>query len=124
VAYVGRKLARLAGHVVALDDDTRAAHAMLAGLSNVTIVAGALNAGCANEAPYDVIMIEGAAEVVPEKLLHQLKDGGRLLAVVGVMPMGKATIYRRSGGHITAQPLFDATAPALPGFAKLPAFVF
>jgi protein-L-isoaspartate(D-aspartate) O-methyltransferase len=122
--YSTAVLARLAGHVVALDEDTQAAQAMLAGLPNVTVVAGALNAGWPKEAPYDVIMIEGAAEVVPEKLLDQLKDGGRLLAVVGVVPMGKATIYQRSGGHITAQPLFDAAAPALPGFAKPPAFVF
>jgi protein-L-isoaspartate(D-aspartate) O-methyltransferase len=97
---------------------------MLAGVSNVSIVSGPVVAGCDKEAPYDVIMIEGAAEVVPEALFRQLKDGGRLLAVVGRAPMGKATIYQVSGGHPTAQPLFDAAAPALPGFAKPAEFVF
>jgi protein-L-isoaspartate(D-aspartate) O-methyltransferase len=122
--YSAAVLARLAGHVVTLDDDTQAAQAMLVGATNVSVVSGALNAGWEKEAPYDVIMMEGAVEVVPGTLFSQLRDGGRLLAVVGAMPMGKATIYRASGGHVTAQPLFDAAAPALPGFAKPPAFVF
>jgi protein-L-isoaspartate(D-aspartate) O-methyltransferase len=121
--YSAAVLARLAGRVVALDDDD-AAPALLAGIPNVTVVTGALNAGWEQDARYDVIMIEGAAEVVPQALFGQLKDGGRLLAVVGAMPMGKATIYRVCGGHVSAHELFDAAAPALPGFAKPPAFVF
>ena len=120
--YSAAVLARLAGHVTALDEKTE--QAMLAGMPNVTVVAGALNAGWEKDAPYDVIIIEGAVEVVPQALFGQLKEGGRLLAVVGAVPMGKATIYRASGGHVTAQPLFDAAASALPGFAKPPAFVF
>src|ERR1041384_3797694 len=80
--------------------------------------------GWAQRAPYDVIVLEGAADVVPDSLLSQLKDGGRLVAVVGIGPMGKATLYRRAGGHATAQPVFDAAAPPLPGFIKPAAFVF
>jgi protein-L-isoaspartate(D-aspartate) O-methyltransferase len=121
--YSAAVLARLARHVVALDEDTSAAQ-MLAGVANVTVAAGALAAGWEKAAPYHVIMVEGSAEVVPAKLFGQLKEGGRLLAVVGAMPMGKATIYRMSAGHVSAHELFDAAAPALPGFAKPPAFVF
>lgn len=120
--YSSAVMARLAGHVVALDENT--GQTMLAGLPNVTVVTGPLNAGWEKDAPYDVIMVEGAAEVVPQALLSQLKEGGRLLAVVGAAPMGKATIYQLSNGHVTAQPLFDAAAPPLPGFARPPAFVF
>ena len=83
-----------------------------------------LAAGWPRGAPYDVIVLEGASEVVPDSLLAQLNDGGRLVAVIGGGPMGKATIYRRAGAHATAQPLFDAAAPLLPGFVKPPAFVF
>jgi protein-L-isoaspartate(D-aspartate) O-methyltransferase len=97
---------------------------MLGGLSNVSVAAGPLAQGWAKAAPYDVIMVEGAGEIVPEALLGQLKEGGRLLAVLGSMPMGKATIYQLSQGHLTAQPLFDAAAPALAGFAKPAEFVF
>lgn len=122
--YSTAVLARLAGHVVALEEDTEAARMMLAGVANVSLVAGPLAAGCETEAPYDVIMVEGAGEFVPRGLFRQLKEGGRLLAVVGGAPLGKAMIYRVSEGHVTAQPLFDAVATALPGFAKPPEFVF
>lgn len=120
--YSSAVMAHLAGHVVALDENT--GQTMLAGVPNVTVVTGPLNAGWEEGAPYDVIMVEGAVEVVPQALFSQLKAGGRLLAVVGAAPMGKATICQLSNGHVTAQPLFDAAAPPLPGFARPPAFVF
>ena len=63
-------------------------------------------------------------EVVPEALLAQLRDGGRLVAVLGSGPMGRATLYRKAAGRATALPLFDAAAPLLPGFVKPPEFVF
>jgi protein-L-isoaspartate(D-aspartate) O-methyltransferase len=127
--YSAAVLARLAAAVVALEEDTalaRTAGETLAasGVSNVSVVSGPLHAGFAQDAPYDVIVIEGASEVVPAALLAQLKDGGRLVAVIGSGPMGKATIYRAAGGGATGQTLFDASAPLLPGFAKPAAFVF
>lgn len=126
--YSAGVLAKLAGDVVALEDAAlaRGAGETLAqiGAKNLSVVSGALAAGWAERAPYDVIVLEGAAEVVPDSLLSQLKDGGRLVAVVGFGPMGKATLYRRTGGHATAQPVFDAAAPPLPGFIKPAAFVF
>jgi protein-L-isoaspartate(D-aspartate) O-methyltransferase len=127
--YSAAVLARLAGAVVALEEDTalaRTASETLAasGVSNVSVASGPLHAGFAQDAPYDVIVMEGASEVVPAALLSQLKDGGRLVAVIGSGPMGKATIYRAAGGGATGQTLFDASAPLLPGFAKPAAFVF
>ena len=127
--YSAAVLSRLAGSVVALEEEialARSAGESLArtGAQNLSVVSGPLNAGWPKGAPYDVILVEGAAEVVPDALLSQLKDGGRLLAVVGRAPMGKAMIYRMASGHATAQPLFDAAAPLLPGFAKPAAFVF
>jgi protein-L-isoaspartate(D-aspartate) O-methyltransferase len=122
--YSTAVLARLGGRITALEEDTAAAQAALGGIANVSLVRGKLAGGWEQGAPYDVIMLEGACEVVPEALLRQLADGGRLLAVVGAMPMGKATIYTASGGRTTAQPLFDAAAAALPGFARPREFVF
>jgi protein-L-isoaspartate(D-aspartate) O-methyltransferase len=122
-------LAKLAGSVVALEEDpalARDAGDALAelGVTNVTVATGPLTAGWQQGAPYDAILLEGASEVVPEALIAQLKDGGRLLAVIGHAPMGKATLYRKAGAHVTAVTLFDAAAPLLPGFARPAAFVF
>jgi protein-L-isoaspartate(D-aspartate) O-methyltransferase len=125
--YSSAVLAKLAASVIALEQDAalaRSAAEMAAQTGNVTVVSGPLSDGAPHQAPYDAIVLEGASEVVPDSLLAQLRDGGRLVAVVGIAPMSRATIYRMSGGRATAQPLFDAAAPLLPGFVKPAAFVF
>ena len=125
--YSSAVLAALAASVVALEEDAAlAAQAKraLSGAGNTTVVTGALTAGWQQGAPYDVIVLQGATEVPPESLLGQLREGGRLVGVSGSGPAGKATIWRMGGGRATSQPLFDAAAPLLPGFAKRPEFVF
>ncbi len=127
--YSSAVLARLADAVVGLEEDAalaRTANETLSAVDapNVAVVSGPLAAGWPSQGPYDVILLNGAVEVIPEALLGQLKEGGRLVAVVGTRPMAKATLYRSDSGRVSAQPLFDAAAPALPGFAKPPAFVF
>jgi len=126
--YSAAVLAKLAGTIVALEEDPALARAAAENLgalgARVAVASGPLNAGWQADAPYDAILVEGASEVRPDRLLAQLKDGGRLVAVIGSAPLGKATLYRKVSGQITALPLFDAAAPLLPGFAKTPAFVF
>jgi protein-L-isoaspartate(D-aspartate) O-methyltransferase len=126
--YSSAVLSRIVRSVVALEEEplAGAARAALAesGADNVTVTAGPLTDGCPTQAPFDVILVNGATEVVPQTLLGQLKDGGRLLCVLRRGPAGKATIYRSVGGHISAHTLFDAAAPVLPGFAKPAEFVF
>ena len=98
--YAAAVLARVAGHVVAIEQDTalaQRARTALAALPNVTVVSGPLTEGWTQSGPYDAILIEGATEVVPETLLRQLKDGGRLVCVLGSGPGAKAMLYRRSG---------------------------
>jgi protein-L-isoaspartate(D-aspartate) O-methyltransferase len=127
--YSAAVLSRLAGWVVALEEDAKLAalaKATLAdlGAANVSVRTGPLAEGAANRAPFDVILLNGSTDVVPGALIRQLKDGGRLVCVRGGPPMGKATIYRSVSGHVTGQPIFDAVAPPLPGFSKPPEFVF
>jgi protein-L-isoaspartate(D-aspartate) O-methyltransferase len=127
--YSTALLARLARNVVALEEDTSLArHARenlaAAGVVNAEVVSGALPDGWQAGAPYDVIFVNGAAEVVPDRLLRQLAEGGRLVGVVGRAPASKAVLYLASGGQASALPIFDAAAPPLPGFAEPPAFVF
>ncbi len=125
--YAAAVLARIAGEVLALEQDAalaEAARAALSALPNVGVAAGPLNDGWPQAAPYDAILLEGTTEVAPEKLLQQLKDGGRLVCVLGAGPGAKAMLYQRSGGDFGDRPLFDAAAPVLPGFVKPPEFAF
>ena len=127
--YSSAVLARLAHSVVALEGDSalaRLADENLAavGANNATLVIGPLTQGWPAKAPYDVIFVNGAVEVVPDALRAQLEDGGRLVAVVGRAPMGRAMLYRAVAGGVSGWPIFDAAAPLLPGFAAPPAFVF
>jgi protein-L-isoaspartate(D-aspartate) O-methyltransferase len=120
-------LARLAGSVTALEQDgtlVRHARENLADEKNVTVVSGPLVDGAAGQGPYDVILLGGAIEVDPVSLFRQLKDGGRLVTVMGRSPNGRATLYRRDGADISGRPIFNAAAPTLPGFAAVPTFVF
>jgi protein-L-isoaspartate(D-aspartate) O-methyltransferase len=125
--YAAAVLARVAGEVVALEQDpalARSATEALRAIPNVSVVSGELAAGWPQKAPYDLILLEGATEVVPQALLRQLEDNGRLLCVLGKGPGAKAMLYRRSGEDIGERPIFDATAAVLPGFVKPPAFAF
>lgn len=125
--YSSALLARLVGSVVALEEEpelAKLATASLAQEPNVTVVTGPLSAGWSRSAPYDAILMGGTVETEPLELCRQLKDGGRLVCVLGPAPSGKAMMYRRNGSDISARPIFDASAAALPGFGKTPAFVF
>lgn len=125
--YSSAVLAELAGSVVALEEDralAQAAERALAGRANVKVASGALSAGWAAGAPYDAIVMQGATEVVPETLLRQLKDGGRLVCILGAAPQRKAMLYRNTDGDMSGRPMFDAAAPVLPGFQRTQSFVF
>jgi protein-L-isoaspartate(D-aspartate) O-methyltransferase len=125
--YGAAVLARVAGEVVALEQDATfaaVARAALSAMPNVSVVGGPLTAGWPDAAPYDVILLDGATEIEPLAFRDQLKDGGRLVCVLGSGPGSKAMLYRRSGSEVGGRPIFDATASVLPGFAKRPEFAF
>ena len=127
--YSAAVLAHMGAVVVALEEDAdlaRRAEAALAGAGagQVTVVRGPLTDGWSAAAPYDLILLDGAIEVVPDALGRQLKPSGRLAAVSGRGPAAKAKIYRPIEGHLVGRPIFDAAAALLPGFATPPAFVF
>lgn len=125
--YGAAVLALLARSVVALEVDpvlATAARAALAGRANVSVAEEALAGGFAAAAPYDVILLNGAVETFPVELGRQLAEGGRLLLVEGRGNAACAMIYRKSGGELSAQALFNAAVPVLPGFERVPAFAF
>lgn len=127
--YSSAILARIAGFVVALESDAGLAgeaRERLAGLGydNVSVIEGPLEAGHAQQAPYDVIVVEGAVEEAPQALIGQLKDGGRLVAVVGEGNSARATLWIREDGLVSSRPVFNAAVPPLEAFRRAPAFQF
>jgi len=125
--YGAALLGRIAGDVVALEQDTglaKTAGDSLLSQPNVSVVTGTLAEGWAQNAPYDVLVLEGATEIVPHALCQQLKNGGRLVCVLGASPGSKAMLYTRSSGEVGGRPVFDATAALLPGSAETPVFAF
>ncbi len=127
--YSSAVLARLAATVVALEEDAALARQARESLQaieavQVEVVVGPLSEGWAAGGPYDVILLNGAAEILPDALGRQLKPGGRLVGVYGRPPATKGTISHMIEGHLVARPVFDAAAKLLPGFIAPPAFVF
>ena len=94
-----------------------------AGADNAAVVAGDLAAGSAKHGPYDVIIIEGAVETVPEAILAQLKEGGRIAALFMENALGTVRIGHKIDGELSWRYAFNAAAPLLPGFAAAKGFV-
>jgi protein-L-isoaspartate(D-aspartate) O-methyltransferase len=127
--YASAVLSLLAGSVVALEsDEALAAQAgeTLAelGYDNVAVVAGKLEEGYGAEAPYDVIFVNGAVEVLPEALFGQLRDGGRMVAVEGYGNASQARLFVKERGTASEIRAFNTAVKPLPGFRKAAEFVF
>ncbi|MEH3108209.1 MAG: protein-L-isoaspartate O-methyltransferase [Sphingomonas fennica] len=125
--YAAAVLAEIGATVTALEEEADlVAIAAAAGLPrSVTLVTGPLAAGWPAAAPYDLIVIDGAVERVPQTLVDQLAEGGRLAAPIGVGGgIARLSIGRKAGGAFGMVPFGDAGAPVLPGFAEPPAFRF
>jgi len=127
--YAAAVAARLTGKIVATEGNAALAakgRDVLSrlGLQNVAVKVAEAAAGDSAGAPYDVIILNGATEVVPGGLCGQLRDGGRLLGVFAATRPPRATIMTRSHGDLGHRTLFDASAPVLPGLERVPTFVF
>jgi protein-L-isoaspartate(D-aspartate) O-methyltransferase len=124
-------VSRLAGAVVGLESDASLADAASRTLTelhvdNAAIVTGDLAQGYPQEGPYDAILLGGSVPEVPAPLLSQLRDGGRLVAILAEngAGAGKATLFENFAGDISRRPVFDAGAARLPGFDRAPSFAF
>lgn len=127
--YAAAVISKVASSVVAVESDEDLADRATAvlsekGFDNVAVVKGALESGYASEAPYDVIFLNGAVEVIPEALFEQLRDGGRLVAVVGYGNASSAFLFVREGASVSKRFAFNTSVRPLPGFRKAEEFVF
>lgn len=125
--YSTAVLAKIVKRVVALEcSETLAARARAAlkaaGAANAEVFVGEFTDGYPVHGPYDAILVNGKIMDAPPQLLNQLKDGGRLIGIMDVNGVGKAMEWRRYQMSFDRRPLFDAEAPLLPGFERVPEF--
>ena len=130
--YAAAVLSRLCETVVGVESDRALAGRAAAtltdlGIDNALIVDGPASAGYPKQAPYDVILFDGAVPDFPESVAAQCAEGGRM---VGVLTggfgagMGRATVGTKFGGIVSKRPVFDAGVPVLPEFAAASVFSF
>lgn len=129
--YAVAVAARMAQAAIGVEADEtllRSSEAALAqaGVDNAAVLAGEPAAGDTKHGPFDVILVNGGAEAVPDALLGQLRDGGRLVAIVqdAEAGVGACITYYRRGDALSQRRMFDATAPMLDGFGKPRGFEF
>jgi protein-L-isoaspartate(D-aspartate) O-methyltransferase len=127
--YSTAVLAKVAATVVAVEevaDFAREANRLLSELAdNAAVIEGRLADGCPRQGPYDAILIEGAVEEIPDAIVAQLAERGRLVCIVaGPGGLGKGTVVTRHGTSINRRAVFDAGTPVLPGFQRRPTFAF
>ncbi|MCP5087583.1 MAG: protein-L-isoaspartate O-methyltransferase [Rhodobacteraceae bacterium] len=129
LGYSSAVIAHMAEAVIAVEENADMAEEATGllsgnGVDNVAVVAAPLAQGAPIHGPYDVIILEGSAEQVPDSIFTQLKDGGRIAAIRTEGAMGQCQIGHKNGTKIDWRPAFSAAAPLLSGFEKSPAFCF
>jgi protein-L-isoaspartate(D-aspartate) O-methyltransferase len=124
--YSAAVLARVAASVVAVEQDPALvdfAREALAG-TEVELVEGPLAEGHEAGAPYDLILIDGAVEAVPDAIVDQLAEGGRLAAAILDRGVTRLGVGRKASGAFGLTIFTDAAAAILPGFARPRSFSF
>lgn len=126
--YSSAVIAEMAEAVVAVDDADRlnGAQESLGQINadNVVLHEGSPAEGAAEHGPYDAIVVEGGVEQLPDAILDQLKDGGRIACLFVEGPLGTVRIGYKIDGKMSWRFAFNASAPVMPGFEKHRAFTF
>ncbi len=127
--YSTAVIAKLCSSVVAVEEDEALAeHAseklVAEDVMNAAVVTGKLTEGYPQEGPYDAIFINGAIDEVPAAFQDQLKEGGRLVCVIGLGNAATAQLLVREGERLSHRKAFNCAVEPLPGFQKEAGFVF
>lgn len=129
LGYSSAVIAHMAEAVIGVESDETLAEeagALLAanGIDNAVVVQAPLNEGAPKHGPYDVVFTEGAIEQIPDSILEQINEGGRIVTVLAKGTQSDCQIGYKRGNKIDWRRAFAASAPVLDGFAKTPEFSF
>ncbi len=127
LGYSTAVLAAMCDFVVAVEDDESLASAAqetltAQGVDNAAVMTGPLVEGSAKSGPYDIITVQGAVADVPDALLEQLREGGRIACIFAEGALGVVRIGHKIDGRVNWRFAFNAGAPVLSGFGKQAAF--
>ena len=109
-------------NTVAVESDPTLAAA--AREQGITVVEGPLEAGHKRGGPYDLLLIDGAVEFVPDELIAQLKEGGRFGGALIEDGVTRLIVGRKAAGSFGSYSISDSAVPALPGFRRPQTFTF
>jgi protein-L-isoaspartate(D-aspartate) O-methyltransferase len=84
-------------------------------ISNVAILVGDGTIGWSRYAPYDAILVAAGGPEIPQPLMEQLADGGRMLVPVGAREMQRLVLVRRHGDRFEQEEVLDCTFVPLLG---------
>ncbi|GAA0866716.1 methyltransferase domain-containing protein [Sphingopyxis soli] len=124
--YTAALLAKLGAEVHAVEEraDLIEAARAAAGDSAIAWTQGPLAAGAPNAAPFDRIVIEGAVETLPDALVAQLAEGGRIVAARRDGSVTRLVQGVKAGGAVALRAFADMDVAPLPGFAAPKGFRF
>lgn len=121
--YLSSIVGKLAGSVIAIDDNpnlTEIAEKNIkdAEILNVSFHNGPLRNGYPKHGPYSLIIIEGAIQMLPEKIAEQLEENGRIITILNENNRSNLVLYRKIGGTISNMPIYSMQAPLISDFTK------
>ena len=127
LGYSTAILAHMCEFVVAVEDDearAEEAQSLLSaqGIDNAAVMAGPLAEGSAKSGPFDIIIVQGAVETVPDAVIAQLRDGGRIACVFAEGSLGVVRVGHKLDGVMNWRFAFNASAPIVAGFEKTAEF--
>lgn len=122
--YSAALLDSLGIEVTALESDPMLLSMAKTALPGFDLVEGDLAAGYPGAAPYDIILVDGAVDHIPQAITKQLVEGGRIAAVIVDRGVGRLAVGRNAGGRVGFRTIADADVAPLPGFERPKAFTF
>ncbi len=128
--YEAALISHLADTVIALDETAQLVDAMsqrfaAVGVDRAAPVEGPLAKGLPEQAPFDVIYVAGMVETMPDAWAEQLREGGRMVAVVADEGgMGRGKVFTKAGNSVSAREGFDCCPPRFSAFDRKPTFSF